>query len=40
MKALLKEMKSQTKAIDSLMALYIGKEDKRQGLFEIQKVMF
>jgi len=32
MKALLKEMKSQTKAIDSLIALYIGKEDKRQGI--------
>jgi len=31
-KALLKEMKSQTKAIDSLIALYIGKEDKRQGI--------
>ena len=32
MKALLKEMKSQTKTIDSLIALYIGKEDKRQGI--------
>ena len=32
MKALLKEIKSQTKAIDSLIALYIGKEDKRQGI--------
>ena len=32
MKALLKEMKSQTKSIDSLIALYIGKEDKRQGI--------
>ena len=32
MKALLKEMKSQTKAIDSLITLYIGKEDKRQGI--------
>ena len=31
-KALLKEMKSQTKAVDSLIALYIGKEDKRQGI--------
>ena len=32
MKALLKEIKSQTKAIDFLIALYIGKEDKRQGI--------
>ena len=32
MKTLLKEMKSQTKTIDSLIALYIGKEDKRQGI--------
>ncbi|MDB9836873.1 hypothetical protein OAC51_08230 [Flavobacteriaceae bacterium] len=32
MKALLKEMKSQSKTIDSLIALYIGKEDKRQGI--------
>ena len=32
MKALLKEMKSQTKSIDSLITLYIGKEDKRQGI--------
>ena len=32
MKSLLKEIKGQTKAIDSLMALYIGKVDKRQGI--------
>ena len=32
LKSLLKEIKGQTKAIDSLMALYIGKVDKRQGI--------
>ena len=32
MKTLVKEMKSQTKVIDSLIALYIGKVDKRQGI--------
>jgi mRNA-degrading endonuclease RelE of RelBE toxin-antitoxin system len=32
MKSLLKEMKSQTKAIDSLISLFIGKVDKRQGI--------
>ena len=32
MKTLVKEMKSQTKVIDSLTALYIGKVDKRQGI--------
>ena len=31
-KTLLKEIKSEEKAIDSLIALYIGKEDKRQGI--------
>ena len=32
MKKLLKEMKDHTKSIDSLIALYLGKEDKRQGI--------
>jgi hypothetical protein len=32
MKELLKEIKTQTKAIDSLMTLYLGKVDKRQGI--------
>ena len=32
MKSLVKEMKSQTKAIDSLISLFIGKVDKRQGI--------
>jgi len=32
MKSILEEIKSQTKAIDSLIALFIGKEDKRQGI--------
>ena len=31
-KELTKEMKAQTKALDSLISLYIGKEDKRQGI--------
>ena len=32
MKELLKEIKTQTKAIDSLITLYLGKVDKRQGI--------
>ena len=32
MKNLLKEMKDHTNSIDSLIALYLGKEDKRQGI--------
>ncbi|MGB2341052.1 MAG: WD40/YVTN/BNR-like repeat-containing protein [Flavobacteriaceae bacterium] len=31
-KELTKEMKAQTKVLDSLISLYIGKEDKRQGI--------
>ena len=31
-KNLSKEMKDHTKTLDSLIALYIGKEDKRQGI--------